>query len=624
MMGNKKLVYYFINVCFLLIGLNCIINGKCDGNYTSGLFFISLATLISPCFEKICGLVETKFLVLKKILLGVVLFLLFIICSIIDNVFASACIMSSYWAVIVFYAKNKNLKRKKIEEEILRLEKEIAEHKRLEQEMREKEQTTREKLEQEKREKETIKKFDNLDSFIGYVISKLVGKTNEKLRNIDADLYFKNNSISNIKNIIIDFCNDTKNFNSIYEFDKLFNTRGYFKEKILKLNFKGSYKIKRAMSYGKIIESISDNMPQYLNNLFDEIAIDKDMKFISDLNLRYGLYIDGCEDVFSYMIWLLLTGACVAKLVFIEEKIKLLKRNSEFYRIISNIKKEFKDIRLVIEKSKSIYDEFYKRNLGLIDSNSPLYNIAIKIMVRKINDEEELDKNILQITNIENYTLKSFENMMDNWIYKVSKEHRFLKIEPYIIYKIIHSISIFDFSLFLEALSKTNEYVANYNTYVKRHKAMEERKRYLNSDFSKEKIEISISRDFKYITSGREFELFLEKLFKLLGYNAIHNGKAGDQGADLILRKNDYVYAVQAKYYTGKLSNKPIQEVVGSLKYYNANQGVVVTNSEFTKGAQELAKANKVVLINGEALKRLINSVSSINTNGDILKRFEK
>ena len=153
---------------------------------------------------------------------------------------------------------------------------------------------------------------------------------------------------------------------------------------------------------------------------------------------------------------------------------------------------------------------------------------------------------------------------------------------------------------------------------------MEERKRYLNSDFSKEKIEISILHDFKYITSGREFEWFLEKLFKFLGYNAVHNGKSGDQGADLILRKNNYVYAVQAKYYTGKLSNKPIQEVVGSLKYYNANQGVVVTNSEFTKGAQELAKANKVILINGKALKDLINSVSRINTNVDILKRFEK
>lgn len=591
MMSNKKLVYYFINVCFLLIGLNGIINGKCDGNYTSGLFFISLAVLISPCFEKLCGLAEIKFLVLKKILLGVVLFLLFIICSIIDNVFASACIMSSYWAVIVFYAKNKSLKRKKIEEE---------------------------------REKETIKKFDNLDSFIGYVISKLVGKTNEKLRNIDANLYFNKNSISNIKNIIVDFCNDTKNFNSIYEFDKLFNTRGYFKEKILKLNFKGSYKIRRAMSYSKIIESISDNMPQYLNNLFDEIAIDEDLEFIPDLNLGYSLCISEYEDAFLYMICLLLTGACVAKLVFIEEKVKLLKRDSEFYRIISSIKKEFKDTNIVIEKSKSIYDEFYKRNLGLIDSGSTLYNIAIKIIVRKINDEEELDKNILQITNIENYTLKSFENMMDNWIYKVSKEHRFLKIEPYIIYKILHSISVSDFSLFLEALSKTNEYVANYNTYVKRHNAMEERKRYLNGDFSKEKIEINILRDFKYITSGREFELFLEKLFKFLGYNAIHNGKSGDQGADLILRKNNYVYAVQAKYYTGKLSNKPIQEVVGSLKYYNANQGVVVTNSEFTKGAQELAKANKVILINGKALKDLINSVSSINTNADILKRFEK
>lgn len=532
--------------------------------------------------------------------------------------------MSLYWAAIVFYAKNKSLKRKKIEEEILRLEREIAEHKRLEQEMREKEQAAREKFEQEEREKETVKKFNSLDSFIGYVISKLMAKTNEKLKNIDADLYFNKNGISNIKNIIIDFCNDTKYFNSIYEIDKLFNTSGYFKEKILKLNFKGSYKIRRAMSYSKIIESICGNIPQYLNNLFDEIAIDEDLEFIPDLNLGYSFCIGECEDVFLYMICLLLTGACVAKLVFIKEKIKLLKRDSEFYRIISSIKKEFKDTNIVIEKSKSIYDEFYKRNLGLIDSGSPLYNIAIKIIVRKINDEEELDKNILQITNIENYTSKSFENMMDNWIYKVSKEHRFLKIEPYIIYKILHSISVSDFSLFLEALSKTNEYVSNYNTYVKRHNAMEERKRYLNGDFSKEKIGINILRDFKYVTSGREFELFLKKLFKFLGYTTIHNGKSGDQGADLILRKNNYVYTVQAKYYTGKLSNKPIQEVVGSLKYYNANQGVVVTNSEFTKGAQELAKANQVILIDGEALNDLINSVSNVNTKVDILKQFEK
>lgn len=624
MIENKKVLYYVIGGWLLLGGLVCIFRGEVVGHKTAGIFFISLAVLISPGFDKLCSLIEIKFPMWKKILLGVVLFLLFVICVIIDNLFASVYIMSLYWAVIVFYAKNKSLKRKKIEEEILRLEREIAEHKRLEQEMREKERAAREKLEQEKREKETIKKFNNLDSFIGYVVFKLMAKTNEKLKNIDANLYFNKSGISNIKNIIIDFCNDTKYFNSIYEIDKLFNTSGYFKEKILKLNFKGSYKIRRAMSYSKIIESISGNIPQYLNNLFDEIAIDEDLEFISDLNLGYSLCIGECEGAFLYMICLLLTGACVAKLVFIKEKIKLLKRDSEFYRIISSIKKEFKDTNIVIERSKSIYDEFYKRNLGLIDSGSPLYNIAIKIIVRKINDEEELDKNILQITNIENYTSKSFENMMDNWIYKVSKEHRFLKIEPYIIYKILHSVSASDFSLFLEALSKANEYVSNYNTYVKRHNAMEERKRYLNGDFSKEKIEINISRDFKYVTSGREFELFLEKLFKFLGYTTTHTGKSGDQGADLILRKNNYVYTVQAKYYTGKLSNKPIQEVVGSLKYYNANQGIVVTNSEFTKGAQELAKANQVILIDGEALNDLINSVSNVNTKVDILKQFEK
>lgn len=42
------------------------------------------------------------------------------------------------------------------------------------------------------------------------------------------------------------------------------------------------------------------------------------------------------------------------------------------------------------------------------------------------------------------------------------------------------------------------------------------------------------------------------------------------------------------------------------------------------KGAQELAKANQVILIDGEALNDLINSVSNVNTKVDILKQFEK
>ena len=92
----------------------------------------------------------------------------------------------------------------------------------------------------------------------------------------------------------------------------------------------------------------------------------------------------------------------------------------------------------------------------------------------------------------------------------------------------------------------------------------------------------------------------------------------------MIVKKDDYIYAIQAKYYTGKLSNTPVQEIAGSLKYYNANQGVVVTNSSFTPGAEELAKANNVILVDGRDLKKLIDYVFEDNHEEDILKKFEK
>ena len=61
-----------------------------------------------------------------------------------------------------------------------------------------------------------------------------------------------------------------------------------------------------------------------------------------------------------------------------------------------------------------------------------------------------------------------------------------------------------------------------------------------------------------------------------------------------------------------------------SLKYYNANQGVVITNSEFTPGAEELAKANNVILIDGKDLKKLADFTFEENHDEDVLKKFEK
>lgn len=110
--------------------------------------------------------------------------------------------------------------------------------------------------------------------------------------------------------------------------------------------------------------------------------------------------------------------------------------------------------------------------------------------------------------------------------------------------------------------------------------------------------------------SGHEFEAYMQRLFELLGYTAIRTPLTGDQGADLIIAKDNIKTAVQLKKYTGSISNKAIQEIVAAKDYYKADKAMVVTNSSFTEGAIDLALANNVELWDGEKIKELISGLN--------------
>jgi len=106
--------------------------------------------------------------------------------------------------------------------------------------------------------------------------------------------------------------------------------------------------------------------------------------------------------------------------------------------------------------------------------------------------------------------------------------------------------------------------------------------------------------------SGSNFENLLYRLFRAMGYFVQKTGQTGDQGGDLIANLNGQRIVIQAKCYAEAVSNKAIQEAVAAQKFYNANKAMVVTNSNFTNGAIELAKVNDVELIGGEKLSELI------------------
>jgi hypothetical protein len=106
--------------------------------------------------------------------------------------------------------------------------------------------------------------------------------------------------------------------------------------------------------------------------------------------------------------------------------------------------------------------------------------------------------------------------------------------------------------------------------------------------------------------TGQEFESFLNTLFQKMGYTVKQTSLTGDQGADLVLGRFGEVAVVQAKRSNNKISNNAIQEVVASMKLYNAEKGIVVANNYFTKAAEKLASANKIDLIDREKLEELI------------------
>lgn len=109
---------------------------------------------------------------------------------------------------------------------------------------------------------------------------------------------------------------------------------------------------------------------------------------------------------------------------------------------------------------------------------------------------------------------------------------------------------------------------------------------------------------------GFDFEAYITNVYKALGYNACKTPDSGDFGADVIAKKGNEVIAIQCKRYNSPVGIKAVQEVVGSLKYYNATKGVVITNSTFTFAAFTLAKVNDIQLIDRTDLEKMIRQVT--------------
>jgi restriction system protein len=111
--------------------------------------------------------------------------------------------------------------------------------------------------------------------------------------------------------------------------------------------------------------------------------------------------------------------------------------------------------------------------------------------------------------------------------------------------------------------------------------------------------------------SWRNFELLVGEAFRRQGFTVTETGGAGpDEGIDLILSRENEVFLVQCKHWQAlKVSVNIVRELFGVIAAKGATGGFVVTSGVFTTDAQEFAKGKNIELIDGAALRALVDGI---------------
>jgi restriction system protein len=113
------------------------------------------------------------------------------------------------------------------------------------------------------------------------------------------------------------------------------------------------------------------------------------------------------------------------------------------------------------------------------------------------------------------------------------------------------------------------------------------------------------------------FEKAVVKLLLAMGYGGVAGdglvtGGSGDGGIDGVIKEDKLgldVVCLQAKRWEGTVGRPVVQGFVGSMDYFRARKGVILTKSSFSRDALdyvERIEGKKVVLIGGERLAELM------------------
>jgi restriction system protein len=198
-----------------------------------------------------------------------------------------------------------------------------------------------------------------------------------------------------------------------------------------------------------------------------------------------------------------------------------------------------------------------------------------------------------QLTYVDDYG----DEIFDDWF---QERDNFFQNKMYIIYNKL-----------VEEVENRTHMIYNYDDYKAsiRNHMMDYSKSIINSEINSilseelhkyydDKLNNGENSNFTYnLDDPFLFEKSVAKDFEYLGWQSAETKATGDQGADVIAKKNDITCIVQCKLYSSPVGNKAVQEVYSANKFYHGDYAIVVTNNEYTKSAKALASSLGVTLL---------------------------
>ena len=104
---------------------------------------------------------------------------------------------------------------------------------------------------------------------------------------------------------------------------------------------------------------------------------------------------------------------------------------------------------------------------------------------------------------------------------------------------------------------------------------------------------------------GIEFERELGNLYRAIGYHVQSTPVSGDQGVDLILRKNGQTTVVQCKAQKRPASPAVIRDLYGSMHHFKADNAILACTGGFSDNVIEFARDKPIKLISARDIARM-------------------